>query len=155
MHRVAKVIRILMFGLTVGLIAGCDNSMTSKELPYIFSSEVLDKLSSFSQKGPQGATYRLEDATTFNWDEVHVFHGGESGRFINQHIGQKMFDDNDYYGERWTLMVFTDHDKVVHAVSFVPPLFFNIHKKVTFQRIEAIVLAHSKDPGPYSLMFKE
>ncbi|MET0045195.1 MAG: hypothetical protein ABW100_16930 [Candidatus Thiodiazotropha sp. 6PLUC3] len=129
--------------------------MTTQERPYLFSSEVSEKLSEFSKQGPRGATYRLENATTFNWDEVHVFLGGTPGKIINQHVGQKMFDDNDYFGGRFTLMVFTDHDKVVHAVSFRPPLFFDISEKLSFSREEAIVFAHSDDPGPYSLMFKE
>jgi hypothetical protein len=141
--------------LLVFLATGCGESEMQQQKPYVFSSEVSEKLSVFSKQGPQGATMPLDDVTSFQWDEVHVFPGGSSGEVINKHVGQSIFDQSGYYAERWTLMVFTDQDRVVHALSFVPPLFFNTGRKFTYSRDEAIVAAHSKDPGPYSLIFKE
>jgi hypothetical protein len=138
--------------LLVVLVTGCSGG---EEMSYVFSSEVSEKLSEFSQKGPQGATILLSDVTSFQWDEVHVFPESSSGKVINQNVGQKMFDDDAYYGERGTLMVFTDHDKVVHALSFAPPLYFDSGRKFTYSSSEAIVMAHTKDPGPYTLSFKE
>jgi hypothetical protein len=134
------------------LVTGCSGG---EGLPYVFSSEVSEKLSLFSKQGPQGATMPLSDVTSFKWDEVHIFPVSSSGKVINKNVGQKMFDDDAYYGERGTLMVFTEHDKIVHALSFVAPLYFNMGNKFTYSHHQAIVVAHTKDPGPYSLSFKE
>jgi hypothetical protein len=139
--------------LLVLLITGCSGD--EEMISYVFSSEVSEKLSEFSQKGPQGATISLINVTSFQWDEVHVFPESSSGKVINLNVGQKMFDDEAYYGERGTLMVFTDHDKVVHALSISPPLYFDTGKKFTYSSREAVVVAHTKDPGPYTLSFLE
>jgi hypothetical protein len=138
--------------LLIILITGCSGG---EELSYVFSSEVSEKLSEFSQKGPQGTTILLSDITSFQWDEVHVFPVSSSGKVINQNVGQKMFNDDAYYGESGTLMVFTDQDKIVHALSFAPPLYFDTGHKFTYTSSEAIVVAHTKDPGPYTLSFKK
>jgi regulator of extracellular matrix RemA (YlzA/DUF370 family) len=134
------------------LVTACSGG---NDMSYVFSSEVSEKLSVLSQKGPQGATIQLSDVTSFHWNKVHIFPESSSGKIINQNVGQKMFDDDAYYGERGTLMVFTDQDKIVHALSFAPPLYFDTGKKFTYSPQEAIVVAHTKDPGPYSLSFKE
>jgi hypothetical protein len=139
--------------MLVMLATGCSGG--DKKMSYVFSSEVSEKLSVLSQAGPQGATMPLSNATSFQWDEVHIFPVSSSGKIINQQVGQKMFDDDAYYGESGTLMVFTDRDRIVHALSFAPPLYFNMGKKFTYSSDEAIVVAHTKDPGPYTLSFKE
>jgi hypothetical protein len=139
--------------LLLGVLAtGCSGG---EEMPYVFSSKVSKKLSELSQKGPQGATVLLSDVTPFQWDEVHIFPQSSSGKLINRNVGQKMFDDDEFYGESGALMVFTDHDKIVHALSFAPPLYFDTGKKFTYTPSEAVVVAHTKDPGPYTLSIKE
>jgi hypothetical protein len=138
---------LLMIWLT-----GCSGG---EEMSYVFSSEVSAKLTELSQKGPQGATVLLSDITGFQWDEVHLFPVSTHGKVINQNVGQKMFDDDEYYGENGALMVFTHQSKIVHELSFVPPLYFDSGRKFTYPVSEAIVVAHTKDPGPYTLSFKE
>jgi hypothetical protein len=133
-------------------LTGCSGG---EEMSYVFSSEVSEKLSELSQNGPQGATVLLSDITAFQWDKVHVFPESSSGKVINQNVGQKMFEEDEYYGENGALMVFTNQDRIVHALSFVPPLYFDSGRKFTYPASEAIVVAHTKDPGPYTLSFKE
>jgi hypothetical protein len=138
--------------LLIILVTGCSGG---KEMSYVFSSEVSEKLSELSQNGPQGATVQLSNITTFQWDKVHVFPESSSGKIINQNVGQKMFNDDEYYGESGSLMVFTNQDRIVHALSFVPPLYFDSGRKFSYSVNEAVVVAHTKDPGPYTLSFKE
>ena len=68
-----------------------------------------------------GARGSLTDLTDFEWDAVHVFAEGARRDEIEAAAGSPVVRDRRYY-DAGNLLVFTNGDDVVKAVSILPDL---------------------------------
>ena len=139
--------RFFLIMLIVSVIAcGMDNSVPQT------SSALSEKLLEISKKGPQGAQQRLEEVTDFNWDTVYYFEKGVLKTEVNETSDATVFkrDSGRYYGHG-VLLVFKYAREMVGVYAIVPPLFITGTSQKGYSIKDATVVAHSKDPGPYSL----
>ena len=151
-----KVVSAVLILLSVALSAGCDGAKgaaKSMDRPYTYDSPVAQRLEEFHRAGPQGAERRLEDLTDFQWDTVHLFSEGDSYSEIDANVGTKVFEREGPYIEQGSLLIFTSEGRLAHAVAIVPP-FVN-GRAYTYHRQSAVLRAHTKDPGPYQLVFAQ
>ncbi|BBY26012.1 hypothetical protein GCM10023114_27430 [Mycolicibacterium sediminis] len=62
-----------------------------------------------------GGSRPLRDMTSWTWDEVHLFHEGTPGDFIEKTVGEPVIKSK-FYGSKASLLVFEDGGKPVKAV---------------------------------------
>ncbi|MGI9452215.1 MAG: hypothetical protein ACR2QH_16485 [Geminicoccaceae bacterium] len=125
-------------------------------MPYTYESPVTEKLAEFADRGPRDEEMRLDAATSFDWDIVFYFLDGTPKKDINETVGLTLFaNESGRYYEHGPLLVFRRGDEIVHAVAIMPPLFISGTYRGSYRPDEAILIAHTKDPGPYSLRFSD
>ena len=132
-------------------IAGCGGGNVTNERPYEYDRPVTKRLRQLSREGPHGATRRLVALTDFTWDTAFLFAEETRHHDIDAAVGTEVFrSDGSYSDNEGSLLIFTLHGRVVHAVSVVPPVFLGGRSRA-YPREDAWVRARTKDPGPYAL----
>jgi len=117
--------------------------------------ETQTNLTIFIGKGPSGNTEKLANMTTFLWDNVYYFIEGTSKIQIERIIDVQLELDesakNAMYSAR-SYLIFVKDNKIVNVITNTPELFITgeMGKAYTYQN--ALVVVHTKDPGPYTVL---
>ena len=132
------------------VIGSCsDNSM-----PYQTSSALSEKLLEISKQGPQDALQRLDEVTDFSWDTVYYFGEGSLKTVVNETSGAAVFkNDSGRYHGHGGVLVFKHGKDLAGVFAIVPPLLISGTDKKAYSIKDAVLIAHTKDPGPYLLRF--
>lgn len=132
------------------------SSCARSSLPYETSSAVSERLLTFRQQGPQGAVQPLSNFTDFDWDTVYFFLEGTKKKVINRKTSSRFFKkDDDLYIQPGALLIFKSKNEVVHALAAVPPIAISGSNGKAYKYEEAMLYAHTKNPGPYRLRFTD
>lgn len=140
--------------LSLFSLFGC----SEEKMPEQSTLAVIEKLTKFTHQGPFGATMRLDAATDFSWDQVFFFQN-PTIEDINDAVGQSVHLDDRVIGSLMSgaaLLLFVEGDEIVDIIVVAPPLYLSGTSRRGYSTEEAVLLIHTKDPGPYvSLRFKE
>lgn len=117
--------------------------------------DMLEEVAAFTAAGPNGQRLLLSRVTDFDWDTVRGFHGTTSiaeyrtalgeGFQLDPAIKPQLTDDS-------AVLVFLKDGAVVRQVVFGPPVFLSGLHGQAWERENAILTVHTKDPGPYSVI---
>ncbi len=117
-------------------------------------SPLIEAMRKLSNAGPQGATWKLADITSFAWDRVHYFPEGARMEDIRSATHSTLFGDRTgRLMDRGPLLVFVHDGRVVQALLVLPPLHLSSHGSV-FRSDGATLRAHSKPPAPHLLVLE-
>lgn len=86
---------------------------------------------------------RLSDFTSWDWDEVHLFHEHTERDFIEKTVGAPVLQSN-YYESMASLLIFEDNGKPVKAAGISGDYLRGENHRVTFP---ADVMVTSKGGG--------
>ncbi|HVG48079.1 MAG TPA: hypothetical protein VM899_08095 [Rubellimicrobium sp.] len=118
-------------------------------------ASMTDALAAFAERGPQGAALRLDAATDFAWDRVHGFPGGATIEEMRRELGAGFKLDGAVKGRltpHSALLVFLLGGEVAREAVVGPPLFLVGLTGRGYGPDEAILMVHTRDPGPYTAL---
>ncbi|MDA2889544.1 hypothetical protein PDG61_01335 [Mycolicibacterium sp. BiH015] len=78
-----------------------------------------------------GQPARLSDLTSWEWDEVHLFHEFSEREFIQTTVGEPVIKA-DFYGSKASLLVFENNGTPVKAVGISGDYLRGAHHEVTW-----------------------
>ena len=149
MNSVGLAIPAIGSVLVAMMLAGCREAVAPQE-----GGISIDKLTAFVSSGPNGASARLDSMTEgFEWERVYAFKGVYPKDFMEKAVGQKLQLNDKVRTELSsdsTLLVFLQGDRITHMDVIVPPLWLEGTMGKGLDREQAILVVHTKDPGPYS-----
>lgn len=76
-------------------------------------------------------TARLSDITSWEWDEVHLFHENTPREFIERTVGSPVIKA-DYFGSKASLLVFENDGQPVKAAGIVGDYLRGADHRVSF-----------------------
>ncbi|MCG7608221.1 MULTISPECIES: hypothetical protein [Mycobacterium] len=79
----------------------------------------------------QNTSARLSDFTSWEWDEVHLFHEWTGREFIEETVGAPVIK-NDFYDSKASLLIFENHGKPVKAAGVSADYLRGDNHRVTF-----------------------
>ena len=133
---------------------GC-TTLGETTVPFVYESTTHDALRALSNAGPQGATTRLDQATPFDWDQVHFFPTGTKWQQVRETVGEDYAPGRTgRYLEPGPLLVFTQGSHRVSALSVIPPLHLSGSGVESHTPDTASVRVHSKPPAPHALVLE-
>ena len=77
------------------------------------------------------ASARLSDFTSWEWDEVHLFHEHTPRDFIERTVGAPVIK-SDYFGSKASLLVFENHGQPVKAAGIPGDYLRGADHRVSF-----------------------
>ncbi|MEM9438870.1 MAG: hypothetical protein AAGA73_00335 [Pseudomonadota bacterium] len=124
------------------------------------SEAIIEKLRTFTQAGPNGATIRLDSTTDFAWDKVYGFDGTAPTDFITKMMGRHVTLTDEVKAKSTSnsaLLIFTKGGDIVHQMAVAPginqpPLFIVGLLGKDYTPDNAVLSVHTKDPGPYAAL---
>jgi hypothetical protein len=78
-----------------------------------------------------GVAARLSDFTSWEWDEVHLFHESTQREFIERTVGSPVIK-SDYFGSKASLLVFENDGQPVKAAGIVGDYLRGANHRVSF-----------------------
>lgn len=124
--RIALSLLLLCF-----LLTGCDLVMQSmrQSMDIDYNDQRLnDGLESLLDQNKSG---KLSDFTSWDWDEVHLFHEWNDREFIEETVGAPVIQGN-IYSSKASLLVFEDNGKPVKAAGISGDYLRGADHRVTF-----------------------
>lgn len=114
---------------------------------------MLDQIAEFTAAGPNGARLSLTAVTDFDWDTVRGFSSGMPLSRYQRFLGEAFTLDDTIKSQltdNSSLLIFLKDGQVVRQVVIGPPIFMTEMHGEAWDRTNAIMAIHTKDPGPYS-----
>ena len=118
-------------------------------------NEMLEQVAAFTAAGPQGQRLPLTAVTDFEWDTVRGFSGTTPIALYRKALGEDFELDDAIIRELTddsAVLIFLKDGQVVRQEVFGPPVFLSGLNGEAWDRQHAILVVHTKDPGPYSVI---